>query len=213
MKCMYSDRDLPQRLDGSICRYNGRPVYVRYAGHNSLALFEVYDTESIICNIKSSDELLDISTPPLGYTQVTDTRVMYATRMPYRVFKQGIYADNINFTMIDNKNTRNSKMPSTRMFSQYFFDTMSMNYPSVSDLMDKIRKAKVYTELAVSNDVALVYKPENNTLLVYYKNEIVGWIPPSCISGKEPPKVMIKNTDNAWIIELYLKDFNWDIKK
>lgn len=210
---MFSDRDLPQRLDGSICRYDQRPVYVRYAGHNCLTLYQVYDTEEAINTIKSSDELLDISTPPLGYTQVSDSRVLYITRMPFRVFKQGIYNENLRSNIIENKITKQSKIPQFRMCSRYFFNTMSMEYPSIDFVMKLIKSADKYIEIAVSNDVALVFKPEVKSLLVYYKNEIVGWIPPTSISGKETPKVMIKNNDNAWIIEMYLKSFNWEIKK
>lgn len=213
MKCMYSDRDLPQRLDGSICRYNQDPVFVRYAGNNHLTLYHVFDPDSVIGTIKASDELLDISTPPLGYTQVNSSRVLYVTRVPYRVFKQGIYNENIRSNIIQNKTTTNLKLPSFRMTTKYFYNTMAMIYPSVHNVLETIKKADKYIELAISNDVALVYKPEVKSLLVYYKNEIVGWIPPSSIIGKEEPKVIIKNNDNAWIIELYLKCFNWEIKK
>lgn len=214
MKCMYSPRDLQQRLDSSFCRYNGMPVYVRYTGNggeDTLDVYTVSGNAELMGTIKANDDMLDISTPPLGYCQVSKNRVVYIQRKPFRMYKQGVTRDNISYAVVPNKNTRSLKIPTFKVLSAAFRDTMACVYPPISTVMKKISEAESYIELAISNDVAVVFKPEVKSVLVYFKNEVVAWIPPNSI--KSTPVVIVKDGPNAWVIEKLLSKFEWEVRK
>lgn len=204
MKCKYPDRDLSQRLDSSVCRYKGIPYFVRYAGKNTLTLYDLcHPNEKAVMEIKSNDPYFDISTIPLGYYQVEKNRVVYITRRPYRRYKQGIDADMLNmFSLRENRSLGHA----FSIFHPGFRDMIMGDYPSVENALRDLRNSKVKMEMAISREAALEWVPELRVIHVFYKNTLVGWIP----EGSRT--VIVPNGEMAWIVSQNLSSFSWKVE-
>ncbi len=85
--------DVHRRLHNTIVRYKGIPVYCVQCTYDgmSLNLRPLRTTTFVYTNIHSSDEDLDVSSPPLGYLN-TETCCVYVQRMATRKQHQGFCA-------------------------------------------------------------------------------------------------------------------------
>lgn len=204
MRCKFPPNDLSARLDSSICRYKGRPVFIRFDGGNSLRLYSVKDANKSgksLGIIDAGDEFLDVSTVPLGYMQVGDG-VVYLTRRPVRRFKQGVDGESLSPKFIPGSPVINTGY---HIFSPSFEDMVLDNYPPLEVTLERFRTATVDLEIAVSRDIALRYHHKVRVTFVYFKGEEVGVIPP------DSQTVMVPKSDNAWIISKYLSRFQWKV--
>lgn len=207
MRCKYPERDLSQRLDSTICRYKGFPYFVRVTGR-LLSLYHLSkinklkslsdDNPALVIN--PNDELFDISTVPLGYFQ-SGKQVIYASRRPQRIYKQGLSSDSITFRGLNDTNAVGS------IFSKQFESMILGDYPSLNHALESLKIEKeIAVEIAISRDVALKLNPQLRTIRVFYKNEEMGWL----MEGTDI--VVVPSVEKGWIISLYLSYFNWKIQ-
>lgn len=200
MRCKIPAADLSARLDNTICMYEGKPVHVRFEGGNLLNIRPLGSRENGKI-IPSDDDNFDVSSPPLGYIQ-SGSNVVYLTRRPSRIFKQGLCAETIHYATI-NKNP-NVRLPSFN--SVGMADMISGNYPNVDTAIEKLYRDGTDQEIAISRDVALKLNPKLRIIYVFYKNEEVGFM----IEGKK--RVLVPSLENSWVVSMFLSEYNWEVE-
>lgn len=182
--------DLQSRLDRTICRYEGTPVYVRANG-NMLALYEVVQYNKLVKEIVADDPKFDISIMEIGYFNHSGKGVAYATKLPTKQWKAALYS-----VSISDIGGQKMSIGSTPQHDQGFYDALVNSFPSTQESLEKVTSGEV-KEVAISQSVAFGTTPVG-VVFVYYKTKSVGWIAP----GEK--KVNIVNHDYTWVIERLL---------
>ena len=208
MKCNLNNEDLVSNFNGTICRYKDVPVIVEALGNNYLNLRDLL-TNDVLSKIRSTDPLFDISTPPLGYAQYSESQVVYVTRQPKRMWKQGLTDENIKAVTLPKGNNRVDNII-FNIQSTSGFKMMSKNYPSFKTSMQLLAKSGNPIEIAISNSCALKKVITRRTVNVYFKNEIVGFIPEGELTNIRS-RVIVPNSLLGKIVSLYLKNFDWEV--
>ncbi len=193
MKCMYtSHKDLQDRLDGTICRFNDTPVYVSLDGTN-LKLWDVATRSVLIKTITPDDPRFDISMLDLGYFNYTlrgpekKNVVLFMRRDPTKKYKQGTCVNYLRSHTIDGKIDNN--WGSSAVLSQGFVDSLTGVFPS----LDEVKEGEQY---AISQNVA-VERDNLGLLNIYYRTEKVACRTP------DDKTHMIKG-EYTWIVERLL---------
>lgn len=205
MRCVIPHADLNQRLNDTVCRYEGLAVRIKYHGGDLLDLCSV-GSGHLIKTIKSNDPGLDISGIPLGYVQITPGIVVYTSRRPLRIYKQGVSNDVIatRFTTTGYPGVKFS------IFSKPFEDMVNNRYPNLDAALKLLRKKynenDRYTEIAISRDIALKYNHEMQITHVFFRGDEVGFI------IKDTRTVITPSTDKGWIISKHLGQFDWEVE-
>jgi hypothetical protein len=207
MHCNIPTPDLHARLDGTVCLYKDKPVFIRTNGESdALVLYDVITARNVVAQIRSTDRELDIATPPLGYVQVMNDVIVYTCRRPLKQYKQGITLS----TLLVNDVKGGSGAGSRRFefFSPAFHKTMSREYPSLESILDNLRERDegVYCELAVCNDCALVLT--SGVTKVLFREEEVGIISKKDLQSSRPV-VRVPSTKMGWIVERYLSELDF----
>lgn len=202
MRNKIPQRDLNQRLHNTVNRYKGIPYYFVYTGGDSFEIRDLINGRGVSI-VNAYDPEIDISSPPLGYCQITEDHVVYVTRRPVRLYKQGLAAESLSFKFLSAAG-RNFRV---NMSSKPFHDMIIGSYQSVDVFFERIRKnPDVALEFAVSNQIALKYSPAIRLAYVYVNgDEQVGYILENTRTVKVP------STDKAWIISSMMEGFNWTI--
>lgn len=182
--------DLQSRLDRTICRYDGKPVYVRASG-NELILYEVVNYSKCIKEIQPSDPKFDISIMEVGYFNHSSKGVAYALKLPTKQWKAALYS--VSVQGIDGQKVSVGGSP---QHDQGFYDALVGSFPPVQQSLEKVVTGEV-KEVAISQQVAFGSTPVG-VVFVYYKTKSVGWIAPG------DKKVNIVNHDYTWVIERLL---------
>jgi len=91
-----SGEDVHMRLNNSIVRYKTRPVRVLQHQGLTINLVDLVTGDLAVANISANSPDLDISSPPLGYANVSGNLV-YVSRCPARKQKQGILMDELMY--------------------------------------------------------------------------------------------------------------------
>lgn len=152
MPCLYETlKDLADRLDSTICRYEGKVVYVRVMIEDdetpSVRLFSWPD-ENFIKTIEPSDPKFDISMIDMGYMNYIyngENHVLYPYRTTGKKYKQGT---STGYCYVKNIDGEASQFGSHSLQSQGFVDMVDRRYPPISAL-------SLHKELALSRDVAV----------------------------------------------------------
>jgi hypothetical protein len=149
-----TDRDVNIRLNGCILRYKGQPVQLSLAGQLKVfwaALGEPFTDKQVI---HSSDEYLDISSPPLGYVN-QGGYVFYVSRIPHRKFKQGVCSDNVHI-IHENPATRGHyRHPNRVILTPGMVNTINGVYPSLEEALGGFRDRDIQG-VAFSRKLAFV---------------------------------------------------------
>lgn len=200
MHCKYPERDLPQRLDQTICRYKGKPYFVRTPGGNEITLREVYG-DKVYGVIDSSDFDFDISSIPLGFCQFNNAQVCFASRVPSRIWKQGICQDNLLF-----RDLRGTSLPLS-IRSIQFYKMLTDDYPSIDEALKIFYSKSVVdgTEIAISKQVCLKISTKLKRIAVYYGLDQVGFI------MNNTKTVIVPSDEFGWVVSEYLRGFDWVI--
>lgn len=153
--CRYNTcADLQARLDGTICRYEGRLVFVRVMSDTgqpddySIWLYNWPDADKKIKRIEADDPSFDISLLDLGYMNYLHdgkNHVIYPYRSTNKKYKQGTCTSYTHTARIDGGP---AQFGSYSLQSQGFVDMIEGRYPPVS-------VCELHPELAVSPDVAI----------------------------------------------------------
>lgn len=205
MRCKFPERDLAQRLDATICRFRGLPVYVRVTGRG-LTLYSLPSGgKKALYEIRADDPEFDISTIPLGYVQIAPDIVVYTSRRPQRLYKQGLASESISWKFTNNNN--NHRVP-INFFNVAFENMVLGAYPDLRDALHILRKSDTEKEVAISRDIALKYNPNLKIISVYFKGEDaeVGWIVP------DTNIVIVPSSEKGWIVSQNLVGFSWEIR-
>lgn len=205
MKCNIPDNDLNQRLNSTVCRYNGLPVHVKSEGGNTLSLWSLSSGDSVGV-IKSNDPGFDISGVPLGFVQIGPGTVVYVSRKAARIYKQGVSQDALSVKYISPLGERT---PRFQLFSRAFEDSVLGRFPPLDVAKKLLREQKngqINTDVAISRDVALSYSHDMELTHVFYKDEKVGFI------VKEDNTVITPTKDYGWIISKNLSSFDWKVE-
>lgn len=212
MKCaITSINDLRQKIDNSVCRYKGAPVYVRIEDSNTAQLYDMVDTSKHLFTIKLSDEEFDIGSPSLGYMNFGIDQVLYVTRPPLRRTRQGIDHRNLKFKSLDNKNISGGLNTASCLHSVGFRDMILGKYPTLDASLKRLREnwkadRKTTIETAITRNIALSQKG-NGIIDVFYKNEEVGYILPNTDT------VIVPNMNMSWVVSRYLAhELSWKVE-
>lgn len=219
--CLYrTDKDLQDRLDNTICRYNGQPVRVHFAAPGLLDLYPVVGKRGVrgpITQISADDPGLDISLLENGYMNWrydeklrgkregfdSENHVFYISGRPSKKYKQGFHASYAVYRKIDGSG--NEKIPTEFLVSsQGMHDSILGEFPDVRQTIDEYKSlepGRSY-ETAVSRDVALSRTPVG-VILVYYRCYMVGWM------GPNDSKVTVTNDELQWVVERFLGRLQW----
>jgi len=202
MRCKFSERDIPQRLDHTICRFKGFPYYVRSNGGKLLFLYRLNNTKGVQDHeISADDALFDVSTPPLGYCQASSGRVLYVTRRPNRIYKQGLSSDAVAARGL------RGESPGIQIRTKEFENMIVGVYPSLEATLKEFPKHKEEDwETAISRDIALKWRHKLEIIQVYYKNDDVGFM----LNGTNT--VIVPNSGMGWIVSRYLSQLNWQVQ-
>jgi hypothetical protein len=201
MRQKYKGEDVKARLHNTIIRYKGQPYLANIDGHD-IGLIDL-STGSLIANVESDDELLDISSVPLGFLNVMNPDyklAVYLKRDPLRRFKQGVEVE-----ILSQKVLRDNFPPVHRdvIRSKSLADTILGRFPSYKEAVDFITK-KSFHSVAISRDIAL--KRETDLLKVYLKESEVGYI------RLGTDRVIVPKTDQSYYHILLLEDIRgWEV--
>lgn len=199
----FAPRDYVQRLDQSICRYQGFPVFVRVESENRFNLYKMDNQHDVWKQISPTDEAFDVASLPLGYCQSNDD-VVYLTRRPLRRFKQGIDEKCMTYSRLPDIEGKKTLSSREIVWSKSFINMIIERYPSLDSALETLNKCEKPMSLAISRNVAL-HVMKHKVINVYYKNDLVGWIAPG------DKTVHVPNDPMGWIVSTHLRGFNWII--
>lgn len=203
MRCKFIEKDLESRLHGTVCRYDGKPYYLQYEGGRQFSLTTLSARKRVHV-INADDIHLDISTPYLGFCQITPDYVSYVTRKPARMWKQGVSQDNIIWNYLSIA-AREAIKPG--ILTSNFEDMILQKYPDLDAALKIVSSDDtINREIAISNDIALKYNGRLQLIYVYFKQDQVGFL------QKGSKKVIVASNERGWIISKYLQGYSWDVE-
>lgn len=181
--------DIMRRLVGTVVRYKGRPIEVLdlapSSGHLRIVARDLIgdssSSPSFNIIIHSSDVELDISSPPLGFSNAEEApSSIYVARQPTRSQNQGVYFNRL----ICYGDSVEQGYP----FTKKAFGRMVLGeYPNFSECADRIRGNKPNSSLAfgrylglqgTGDKEVLAIKHLINNVGVYYPSESRGFLFP-----------------------------------
>lgn len=193
MPCKYTSlKDLQDRLDGTICRFEGRPVYVMVHSEKKLRLYDIPFQNQLIAEINPNDRRFDISMLRLGYANVCNSyterknHVLYFTRNPSKKYKQGTCASYIICKEIDGK--RSDRYSGSMIMSQGFVDSVNDVYPSIEQIDEH------GGSIALSMDIACM-KDDLGILSFFYRGQKVAARVP------DSDRLVMYKGDYPWVVE------------
>jgi hypothetical protein len=212
MKCRIPDADLGQKINDTVCRYKGQPVYVRTGDKGkSITLFKLDETDKLVATITKDDVNFDIASIALGYVNGERTlRALYVSRLPLRRTKQGIDPRALKISAIPGSGAGAAPNSTSIIFSKSFIEMVNNTYPSVEEALPALRAALAKDgttgSIAVSKDIAISID-KMGIVRVHYKNEYVGWIQPNKFLVHVP-----SDSGLSWVISKYLSHvLGWQI--
>lgn len=215
MRCKIPSRDLALKLNDTICRYKGEPVWVKVVD-GGLYLYhieEINTTGRYFTTIKSTDPAFDVASVPLGYLQGEGTnkhKVYYLSRVPIRKVKQGLPLNAIRSNQMgeDDQGGALGRLLKGNgggsILTKSFVRMVRNEYPRLPDSMKMLRglhakdPSQVY-QVAIRRDIAIEIN-QMGIINVHYKRNFVGWIQP------DKNIVHIPKSDLSWVISKYLSD-------
>lgn len=172
--------DCHRRLDDTVCFYDKIPVYVmvdKDAPTGSIAISNRWVPPHITKIIKTTDPLFTAVHPPLGFvnTPLGDLDyTLFIKRMAVRKFKQGLCKQNLTYNVLND--IAAGAGFSTRTTG--FFKMLQNSYPSFDEVMEKLLKSEVRSNIAYHKHFAVV-REEPNLYVLYYKTSKIGRVDPT----------------------------------
>lgn len=184
MKPKYLSQDLRQRLEGGIIFYNGLPHYVTQARADSsrpLHLVPITDMNGDSFSVSLDDDLLDVSSPKLGYVNHRNN-AYYLSRIPARRYKQSLCLNSLEiFSPSQNMSVYNagtgagnSNLARDILFGLSTHHMFTDSYPSSKGAIKLLQSGSV-NSVALSRNVA-VTRNDFGVCHVWYKNQNVGYL-------------------------------------
>lgn len=154
--------DVKMRLEGSVVRYKGQPVYViSTSGDKCKILLLDTDEETLVLYTS-----LDLSPVPLGFV-CTGKAMAYVERRPVRRFKQGLTKDNMF--------VKDAPWPVARISNtdKCLANTISGKYPSIEEAFQDVREGK---RIAVPFSREWGVAKYDGDLCIVHRGDIVGYV-------------------------------------
>jgi hypothetical protein len=157
----YNDTaDIHMRLSSTIIRYRKSPVFIHGLGDKELHVRAADLLSGQQLDIHSSDEELDISSPPLGYCNPGEDSTIYVVRCPRRMQKQGFYPQ-YAFVYYDKQVSGGFKGPVTSLGP-----TIVGNYPSFEESVQRVKDNKNKKSFGRSYDRYFsIWKTKDSSLM------------------------------------------------
>lgn len=202
----YPPGDYQIRLHNTLVVYDGWPVNLQVMGGDQFALQPVHPASTFKArNIKANDPKLDISTPPLGWSNILDNNgeryVVYLVREPVRRFAQGLNSKNTTAQVLTSKGLSRQRDPVHYMYSEGFEKLIRGDYPTLNQCFSALESGA--QAMAVNRNIALLKKKDVTT--VYFKLDEVGYITPGTRT------VHVPHEENSRIISQHLSCVDWII--
>lgn len=200
MKCPWdTPNDIQRYLSGTVFRYKGHPYYFQFDGLSRFSYYALTDTDTRLGQVSYDDPDIDVEPLELGYYQGRD-RVLRMERHPQKQWSQGLTKNNCTVWKLDGSRHADYNHP---LLNQGVVDMLTGNYPTLDECFVILETKK---EVALSRDIALASTGKGYPYTVFYKGDIVGFIPPGT------RKVVVPNTAKAWIVSKFLAQFSWEIE-
>lgn len=198
-----TQKDLSDRLHDTVCRYDGKPVYVLYETTSCLSLYDL-GLKNLVKKISPDDPFFDISSIELGYgNYVTDkgAKVFQCLRSPSRQYKQGLKPNELGWKTIDGKEANAGAtvngLTAYLWKLQGFEDLLTNTFPSFSQGLQEGRQ-----EFAISKQVAVRKDEELGIYIIYVLGTKVAYIDPS-----EHLLKVSERTGLEWVVHRLLKNY------
>lgn len=213
--CLYrTQKDLLDRLEGVVLKYDGVPYYTTIMPPNMLNLYDLTDRKvtSPKLTVNADDPKLDISIPECRYVNFkydekevargypSGKIVVYVTRDPNKMWKQGFCLSYSKFHAIDGPNKNGLFDAAYIGRSKGMYDSLMNDFPTVESVLSEFKDvpAGQAYDVAVSKDVAF-RRSEVGVVFVYYRTDMVGWMAPGTT------KINVVESDLGWVVERHLK--------
>lgn len=216
MPCLYdTEKDLHDRIGGTVCRYKGVPYWVQVESAKKINLLDIVTQKTTVAGISPSDPEFDISSAEVGYVNfkytpeqlrymsVKDKRnkVYYLERIPFRRFRQGLCGDSMTTYSVEG----DPGIPAASVLaSQGFLESQINCWPSIPTVLSIFERG-LEKEIAVSVDTAL-QRIESGLVLVFHRTKNIGWITP----GRRSFEIELAKSPHKWVYERVLKKFMVD---
>lgn len=213
MPCLYdTEKDLQDRIGGTVCRYKGVPYWVQIESAKKINLLDLVTQKAVVVGISPSDPEFDISSAEVGYVNFKYTpeqirymsnkslgnKVYYLERIPFRRFRQGLCGDSMTSYTIDGE----PGIPAANLLaSKGFYESQVNSWPSIPVALAIFERGQE-TEIAIGIDTAL-HKIESGLALVYYRKKNIGWITP----GRRSFEIELSKSPDRWVYERVLSKY------
>jgi hypothetical protein len=189
-----TSHDLNQRLNKTLCRYDGKPVYVLYNGDTQLCLYDVvHGTKKLLHEIEPEDPKFDISIMELGYFNYEGKYgkgARYAIKHPTKQWKAALSG----CSWVDIQG--NKVQYNDGFHNQGFYDALVGVFPAPQEALQTILSEEK-DEVAISQEVAFGRTPVG-VVFIYFRTKPVGWIAPG------ESKVNVVDHGYSWVVERLL---------
>lgn len=183
MQRFYDVHGAKQRVDNSVIRYEGNPIYVNEARARNPERYRTGGAIELSCNvlktgnaltIDAEDLLIDISSPPIGYLNNPTSWSQYLVRVPHRRWKSGVSTRNI---IAHSVSRGASHISNSQLRSLEMHNTILNLYPSIDEAKEFLDRISTEHGLnlsrAFSRHVA-IGRVNSNAYKVEYKGIEVG---------------------------------------
>lgn len=172
--------DAVMRLDKSVVRWKGIPVWLRCEGGYKYAPHALDGTSKVPATVDANSTDLDISSPELGYVNVTNGSVqdiVYVARIPARKQKQGVDGTGLSYRRAGGQTLHKDSQGWGVCFKD-LDKTIRGEYPSAKEAYDTVTKTKALS-VAFSRKLAFSKVEENPKIIrVLMTKEVIGFVVP-----------------------------------
>lgn len=207
------DKDIYDRLNGTIVSYDGEPYYLKCeGGYNQTYIYPLKDYPNAKKKkIDPLDEKLDIQSFELGYLNIDPKcplngnktgYAVYLQRYPQKQYHQGIRPQTIScLSPIDGREIdKGASYLGTPLWKM-----IKNEYPKAVEAIWMINSG-THESVALSRDIVLVAE-SSGLITVGWRRKNIGVMVPSM------NKVFLKNHEFVWILERILSRFQIEVEK
>jgi hypothetical protein len=166
-EAFYSHGDVVMYLDGCVCLWKGKPVFIscsdtKVKGH-TLGNF----SECVDIDINSDD--FDYKGVKLGYVNY-GKQALYVARLPWRKTKAGVHYENTACYTVQGTISNIVDLIQAKEFGEM----VEGIYPSEHEALQRLVTNPYTKSVAISRNIAIARDQDNsNKYRLYYKNELV----------------------------------------
>lgn len=164
--------DVNTKFAGTICYYEGVPVYVKAAlyddepGKFTLQINALNQKTKII---KLDDKAFNYKDYNIGYVN-SGVQAVWWFRKPIKQYRQGLKKDQMSVIV---PNLYNPELDMSFSFGKPVVNMLENSYPSMKDITDHIRNGEAVS-IAFHKDFAIAWDKLHNDFIIEYRGKAVG---------------------------------------